>query len=79
MYAGDMLLLVYIIKGVKMLKDFVGKKVEVIMAFGMNIPHTIAQKQFFDGVLTECDENYLTLDGNVVLSTKWIVAVTLVD
>ena len=61
-----------------MLKDFVGKKVKVTVAFSRTFPGASVPMDFI-GVLTECDENYIKLDDNTVLSSKFITSVILAD
>ena len=57
-----------------MLKDFVGKEVKVTMAFSRL--QGMGWTKGYTGVMTECNENYVTLGGSVVLSTKWIMSIT---
>ena len=60
-----------------MLKDFLNKKVNVTVAFGSTVVDILPRQ--FKGILTVCEEDYIKLDDNIILATKFITSVELIS
>lgn len=60
-----------------MLKDFLNKKVNVVVAFSDGKLNSIPRQ--FNGILTVYEENYIKLDNNIILATKFITSVELIN